>query len=92
MRNVQKQWELVAALLSEQSTLSLATTGPGEEACVAPLFYIVDEGLSLYWISSASSLHSLNLVKTPRAAAAVYRYRQLERDLRRADAGDDAQD
>lgn len=73
MRKVEKQREAVAALLREQSTLSLATTGPDGEACVAPLFYIVDEGLTLYWLSSESSLHSLNLMKTPRAAAAVYR-------------------
>lgn len=73
MRKVQKQWEAAAALLREQSTLSLATTGADGEACVAPLFYIADEELSLYWLSSASSLHSLNLIRTPRAAATVYR-------------------
>jgi uncharacterized protein YhbP (UPF0306 family) len=73
MRNVQKQWEMVAALLGEQSTLSLATTGPDGEACVAPLFYIEDEGLTLYWLSSENSAHSINLTRTPRAAAAVYR-------------------
>jgi len=33
----------------------------------------VDENLSLYWLSSESSLHSLNLARTPRAAATVYR-------------------
>jgi uncharacterized protein YhbP (UPF0306 family) len=53
--------------------LSLATTGVGGQACVAPLFYIVDKELWIYWLSSDSSLHSLNLVRTPRAAATVYR-------------------
>jgi uncharacterized protein YhbP (UPF0306 family) len=73
MRGARKQLELVAALLSEETTLSLATTGEDGQACVAPLFYIVDENLSLYWLSSESSLHSLNLARTPRAAATVYR-------------------
>ena len=61
MRGARKQLELVAALLGEETTLSLATTGEDGQACVAPLFYIVDKELSLYWLSSESSLHSLNL-------------------------------
>jgi hypothetical protein len=73
MRGARKQLDLVAALLGEETTLSLATTGADGQACVAPLFYIVDENLSLYWLSSESSLHSLNLARTPRAAATVYR-------------------
>jgi hypothetical protein len=73
MRGVRKQLELVAALLNEETTLSLATTGEQGQACVAPLFYIADENLSLYWLSSESSLHSLNLARTPHAAATVYR-------------------
>jgi len=73
MRTARKQLELVAALLGEETTLSLATTGEGGHACVAPLFYIVDKDLSLYWLSSERSMHSLNLARTPRAAATVYR-------------------
>jgi uncharacterized protein YhbP (UPF0306 family) len=73
MRGARKQFDLVAALLGEETTLSLATTGVDGQACVAPLFYIVDENLSLYWLSSESSLHSLNLVANPRATATVYR-------------------
>jgi len=73
MGKEQKQWEMVAALLREQSTLSLATTGSDGEACVAPLFYIADDELSLYWLSAKSSAHSINLTRTPRATATVYR-------------------
>jgi uncharacterized protein YhbP (UPF0306 family) len=73
MRGARKQLELVATLLGEETTLSLATTGEDGQACVAPLFYIVDENLSFYWLSSERSLHSLNLARTPRAAATVYR-------------------
>jgi hypothetical protein len=73
MRGARKQLDLVAALLGEETTLSLATTGEDGQACMAPLFYIVDENLSLYWLSSESSLHSLNLAANPCAAATIYR-------------------
>jgi len=73
MNSARKQLELIAALLGEETTLSLATTGEQGQACVAPLFYIVDKELSLYWLSSEDSLHCLNLARTPRAAATVYR-------------------
>ncbi|MGB9406690.1 MAG: pyridoxamine 5'-phosphate oxidase family protein [Terracidiphilus sp.] len=82
MKATRKQLELVAVLLREQTTLSLATTGEGGEACVAPLFYIADEELSLYWFSSESSLHSLNLARTPRAAATVYRSTKRWKQIR----------
>jgi uncharacterized protein YhbP (UPF0306 family) len=72
MNGPRKQIELAAAFLREQTTLSLATTGEQSEACVAPLFYIVDKELSLYWLSSENSLHSQNIERAPRAAATVY--------------------
>jgi uncharacterized protein YhbP (UPF0306 family) len=82
MKKAQKQLNTVAALLNEETTLSLATTGEDGEAWVAPVFYIVDEELSLYWLSSESSLHSLNLKRTPRAAATVYRNAESWRKIR----------
>jgi len=72
MKGIGKQLESVAALLRAQTTLSLATTGDGGEPCVAPLFYTVDEELTLYWLSAQSSRHGLNLKESPRAAATVY--------------------
>jgi uncharacterized protein YhbP (UPF0306 family) len=72
VKKTQKQLDLVAALLRRQSTLSLATAGENGEPCATPLFYFVDEAFSLYWLSSESSLHSLNLAKTPSASATVY--------------------
>ena len=69
MKEATKQLELIAALLREETTLSLATNSENSEASVAPLFYIADEELSLYWLSSKTSLHSLNLKRTPQATA-----------------------
>jgi uncharacterized protein YhbP (UPF0306 family) len=73
MKKTLEQLKLVAALLSGETTLSLATTGENGEAWVAPVFYIVDKDLTLYWLSSESSQHSQNLQRTCRAAATVYR-------------------
>jgi uncharacterized protein YhbP (UPF0306 family) len=73
MKGTAKQLERITALLGEETTLSLATTSKDGEPCVAPLFYIMDEDLILYWLSSKRSLHSLNLDRTLRAAATVYR-------------------
>jgi uncharacterized protein YhbP (UPF0306 family) len=72
MNKKQQQLELIATLLRGQTTLSLATTSADGEPSVAPLFYIVDKELILYWLSSESSLHSQNLLTTPQAAATVY--------------------
>jgi uncharacterized protein YhbP (UPF0306 family) len=77
----QTQLELLAKLLSEETTLSLATTGEDGEASATPLFYIVDKDLSLYWLSSESSRHSLNLTRPPRVAATVYRNAKGWRDI-----------
>ena len=82
MKKAQKQLELVAAFLSEQTTLSLATTGKSGEASVAPLFYLPGKDLSLYWLSSESSLHSLNLSATPRTAATIYRDARNWKEIR----------
>jgi hypothetical protein len=48
MKGTAKQLELIGALLRGETTLSLATSGEGGGASVAPLFYIADEELSLY--------------------------------------------
>jgi uncharacterized protein YhbP (UPF0306 family) len=81
MKGTAKQLELIAALLRKETTLSLATSGAGGEASVAPLFYFADKELSLYWFSSESSLHSLNLERTLRAAATVYRSARSWREI-----------
>ena len=74
MSGTAKQMELIAALLRQESTLALATTDELGEPCVAPLFYLASEDLALYWLSSASCLHSRNLERAPQASTAVYRH------------------
>jgi len=73
IKDTQKSLEKVAVLLREETTLSLATANLDGAAWITPLFYISDNDLSLYWLSSDRSQHSINLVRQPRAAATVYR-------------------
>jgi uncharacterized protein YhbP (UPF0306 family) len=75
------QLDLIKALLREESTLSLATADEHGEASVAPLFYIIDN-LSLFWHSAETSLHSENLKRTDRAAAAIYRHTENWNEIR----------
>ena len=82
MTDRQKQLEMIAALLREQNTLALATTDQRGQPCVAPLYYISDDELNLYWLSSESSLHSENLKLSPNAAAAVYRPTENWKEIR----------
>jgi uncharacterized protein YhbP (UPF0306 family) len=82
MNKTEKQLGRIAQLLREQPTLSLATSGEDGQSCIAPLFYIADESLSLYWLSSPSSAHSRNLLRTPCAAATVYCAARSWREIR----------
>ena len=82
MGDRRKQLVTIAALLREQSTLALATTDEQGQACVAPLYYIVDEELTLYWLSSETSLHSENLKRVPSAAATIYRQTENWKEIR----------
>ena len=82
MNKTERQLDRIAQLLREQTTLSLATTDEDGQPCIAPLFYIVDESLSLFWLSSPSSLHSRNSLRAPHAAATVYCAAQSWREIR----------
>jgi uncharacterized protein YhbP (UPF0306 family) len=82
MGDRRKELETIAALLREESTLALATTDEQGQPCVAPLYYIADEELTLFWLSSQTSLHSRNLKRAPMAAAAIYRHTENWKEIR----------
>jgi len=77
-----EQLKTLGALLRQENTVALATVDEHGAVSVAPLFYLVDDDLSLFWISSPSSLHSRNLKKLPRAAATVYRQTESWNEIR----------
>lgn len=62
----------VQAFLVTQSALSLATINLDGTPTIAPLFYVSDEDLNLYWLSSPHSRHSVNLTERPNVAATIY--------------------
>lgn len=69
-------------LVKSQSTLALATCGADGGPRSAPLFYVADDGLRLYWFSSSSSEHSRNLKKNPSAAVTIFRPTEKWREIR----------
>jgi len=81
MTDSQKEIDFIRALLREQSTLALATTDELGEPWVTPLFYIVDDDLTLFWLSSKTSLHSINIKRLPRASISVYRQAESWKDI-----------
>jgi uncharacterized protein len=64
--------EAVRQFLTTQSTLALATVKANGDPQIAPLFYVSDDELNLYWLSSANSLHSINLTSHPQVAVTIY--------------------
>jgi uncharacterized protein YhbP (UPF0306 family) len=63
--------EILSRFLESETTLALATAAADGAAQIAPLFYFPAAGPRLYWFSAASSAHSRNLARNPRASAAV---------------------
>lgn len=64
---------IVEAFLRSQNTMTLSTCDESGWPQATPLFYIVDEDMRLYWVSSLSSAHSHQLAREPRAAVSIYR-------------------
>lgn len=64
--------ETIRAFLDGHSTLALATVDEMGKPQVAPLFYWSDADLCLYWLSSETSRHSLNLSRNANVAATIY--------------------
>lgn len=64
---------LLREFLAGQSTLALATAGLSDgRPEVAPLFFVSDDDLNLYWISDPDSRHSRNIADWNDVAAAVF--------------------
>ena len=67
-----EQRETVRAFLRDHSTLALATVNAEGQPEVAPLFYVSDDALNLYWLSSPKSRHSVNLAANQYVAATIH--------------------
>ena len=67
-----KQREEVERLIHSQSTLTLSTVNAAGMPHATPLFYLAGTALELYWFSSDSSQHSLNLMPGRSVGLAIY--------------------
>jgi hypothetical protein len=64
--------QVVRAFLEANSTLALATVNASGQPECAPVYFVSDDTLNLYWLSSVTSRHSVNLAARPAVAATVY--------------------
>jgi uncharacterized protein YhbP (UPF0306 family) len=64
--------ELLATNLLSTSTMTLATTGVSGEIHAAPVYFVADESLQLYFFSDPESQHARDITRRPAAAVAFY--------------------
>jgi uncharacterized protein YhbP (UPF0306 family) len=64
--------ELLATNLLSTSTMTLATTGVNGETHAAPVYFVADEDLQLYFFSVPDSQHAQDVAHRPAAAVAFY--------------------
>ena len=62
----------VRALLEETSTVILATRSADGTPRATPVYFAVDAGLRLIFLSDPKSLHAENCAREPRASVALY--------------------
>jgi len=74
--------DAVARLLRAQSTLSLSTSSPEGRPHIAPVFFLADNDLCLYWFSAPNSRHSRDLARNAAAAVAVFAPTENWREIR----------
>ncbi len=85
-----KKLEQIASLLKSESTLVLSTADASGEPSATPLFFLADDfsandgfdGLRVYWFSSASSAHSKNLKRDPKASVAIFHPTEVWKQIR----------
>jgi uncharacterized protein YhbP (UPF0306 family) len=64
--------ERIRELLENVSTMTLATTGPEGNPHAAPVYFVADGDMRLYFFSEVKSQHSQHLARDSKAAAAIY--------------------
>lgn len=70
--HTQEVWETVLRFLSRRSTLTLATADESGRPHAASLYFVHDEALRLYFLSSPESRHVRHLLARPEVAATIH--------------------
>lgn len=64
--------EILTSDLLSISTMTLATTGVNGETHAAPVYFVADVSLQLYFFSDPNSQHAQDIIHQPAAAVAFY--------------------
>ncbi|MEM6507798.1 MAG: pyridoxamine 5'-phosphate oxidase family protein [Planctomycetota bacterium] len=71
----------IETFLAVCKTASLATVDAHGNPCAANIQYAHDNRWRLYWVSSMSSLHSVNLEQHPETAVTVYAHQDAPEQI-----------
>lgn len=72
MKDEKELIQELRAYLEERSTMTLATIGKKGEPQSAPLFFVADEELNLYFLSDEDSRHGANIMERSVVAVSIY--------------------
>jgi uncharacterized protein len=64
--------ERIRVLLDSISTMTLATIDPEGNLHAAPVYFVHDAEMRLYFFSEAKSAHCQHIAQNPKVAAAIY--------------------
>lgn len=70
--HTKEAWEAALRFLSQRSTLTLATADESGRPYAASLYFVHDESLRLYFLSSPESRHVRHLLARPEVAATIH--------------------
>jgi uncharacterized protein YhbP (UPF0306 family) len=74
--------ERIRELLERVAIMTLATIDPDGNPHAAPVYFVADEETRLYFFSEVKNQHSLDVVKNPKVAAAIYPECEGWRDIK----------
>ena len=74
--------ERIRELLKNVSTLTLATVDAQGQPHAAPVYFVADDDLHLYFFSETKSAHSQQIAQNPQVGAAIYPETTGWRDIR----------
>lgn len=74
--------QTISDLLGSLTTLTLATVNGAGEPCAAAVYFVHDDELALYFLSSKTTVHGANMLERPRVAGTVHAEHQAWKTLR----------
>ncbi|GAB4179916.1 MAG: hypothetical protein Fur0032_20720 [Terrimicrobiaceae bacterium] len=82
MSEEETMMDRVGAIMSNLTTMTLATAGPGGEPHAAAVYFAADRDGTLYFLSAKTTVHAEHLLRDPRVAATIHDENQQWESLR----------